>query len=445
MVASKKTQFLKCAVPISLYNVVMASLGFVDSFMISQLGETEAAAAGIGARWLWFSAFFITAASTGVSIIWNQQSERADGEYRKNIVLGAVFIMSCALSMAALFFTSPSMLTQVFTSEADIAQQSSGYIFLLGVVLILTGITTIQDVALRSLARVNVVLYSYCFEVALNILLNYMLIFGSWGMPKLGIEGAAIGSVFARGARVILLLYFIYRYEPRLKLSLHDWKTSFELNAFLRLCYLCWPVILGSLSWVGGVFAFQVIYANMGTEILVVMSIITPFELLILSFVSGVGQATSILVGKELGESRFEHAKELANFGLKMGVLSGFIAALMVLGSTYWLVSHYTHLSDNVVDLLAIMYPLTAITVFLKAINSVQVAGILISGGETKFVVILDFVSQWLIAIPVAIVLGLWLSLPVYLVYLFVQMEELLKLFPAMFRIRQHKWLVKLA
>ncbi|CCN80584.1 putative Multi antimicrobial extrusion protein MatE [Vibrio nigripulchritudo SFn27] len=441
---SKKT-FLMCAIPISLYNVVMSSLGFVDSFMISQLGETEAAAAGIGARWLWFSAFFVSASSTGVAIIWNQQSERADTEYRRNIVRGSLIILGCALSFACLFFTIPEMLARLFSKDESILDLSSGYISLMAVVIILTGLTTIQDFAFRSLGRVNLVLYSYCFEVALNIFLNYLLIFGAYGAPKLGIEGAAIGSIIARGLRFLLLLFAMYGFEPRLKVGLREVYSSFNLEAYKKIYSLCWPVVLGSLAWVGGVFAFQVIYANMGTDVLVVMSIITPFELLALSFVSGVGQATSILVGKELGAQRFERAKHVAKLGLTFGVMSGGLAAFIIVGSSFWVIQYYEHLSESVVSMLSIMYPLTAITVMLKAVNSVQMAGILVSGGETKFVVKLDFVCQWIIAIPTAVALGLWLALPVHWVYLFVQMEEFAKLFPAMFRIRQHKWLVKLA
>ncbi|WP_180958341.1 MATE family efflux transporter [Vibrio sp. vnigr-6D03] len=445
MIKYNKKAFLMCAIPISLYNVVMSSLGFVDSFMISLLGDTEAAAAGIGARWLWFSAFFVSASSTGVAIIWNQQSERADSEYRKNIVRGALIIFGCSLIFACLFFAIPELLAKLFTKEDDILRLSSSYISLISVVIILTGLTTIQDVAFRSLGRFNVVLYSYCFEVILNIVLNYLLIFGAYGAPKLGIEGAAVGSIIARGARFLLLLAVVYMWEPRLRVKMSEVYSSFNIEAYKKIYSLCWPVILGSLSWVGGVFAFQVIYANMGTNVLVVMSIITPFELLALSFVSGVGQATSILVGKELGSRRFEEAKKVANIGLTFGAISGSVAAMIIVGSSFWVIQYYVHLSEPVVKMLSIMYPLTAITVMLKAINSVQMAGILVSGGETKFVVKLDFICQWIIAIPTALVLGLWLALPVHWVYLFVQMEEFAKLFPALYRIRQHKWLVKLA
>ncbi len=171
---------LVLGVPIALQSLLMSSLGFVDSLMISQLGTQEVAAAGIGARIFWVSIVFIWGLSSGMGILlaqyWGAQDEHG---LKNNLALGTIVTQIFAFLCFSICFLTPQLLPQLFNPSREVLALSSQYVQLLGIATLLSGLAIAADTALRSIGQTHINLYLSIMEIGLNVALNYVLIFGT--------------------------------------------------------------------------------------------------------------------------------------------------------------------------------------------------------------------------------------------------------------------------
>jgi len=433
------------ALPFSLQGVLVTSLGFIDSLMISSLGDVAIAASGIGARWFWFASLFLLSISTGVSIFWAQFSGAGDiDKFRNSLAQGGGAILFSTLVVGMCFIVFPNVLSQVVASKGAATEYSIDYLVVLGSVVMVTGVGLTLDAALRCLGRPLIPMYTYMVEFALNVFLNYVLIFGAFGAPELGLLGAGIASLLARTIRILFLLLIIAMSEPRIRIDRTNLRSLSDKKSLIALWVVTWPVIAGSFVWSAGNFSFHAVFGHMGEHVLAAMSVITPIEWVALAAVAGIGQGTAVLIGNKLGADEFEEAIQVSRESLVLAVLFGVSVGVLLMISATYMDTVFINLSDPVINIIQEILPLVALSVVLRAVTSTQVGGILRSGGDTKYCLYLDTVAQWVIAVPVVAIGALYFELPLIVVYLLVQVEELFKIIPATLRIKQRKWLKNL-
>lgn len=185
---------------------------------------------------------------------------------------------------------------------------------------------------------------------------------------------------------------------------------------------------------------YAVVYARMGTGVIAAVNIASTVERLAMVLFFGMAQACAVMVGNAIGagneEKAFHDAKRFALLGPGVGLIIG---TIMILSSS-WITSFY-HVPTDVTELTGRFIFIFAATIPIRIFNLIMIVGILRSGGDTKFSLIIDTAGLWFIAVPLAFIAGLIWRFPAHLVYLMVASEELFKFTLGIFRLFSKKWI----
>ncbi|GAL17783.1 Na+ driven multidrug efflux pump [Vibrio maritimus] len=271
----------------------------------------------------------------------------------------------------------------------------------------LSGLSIAADTALRSIGQTRTNLYVSILEVGLNVALNYILIFGYLGLPAMGLIGAGIGSVIARLIRLFLVLAIIYRYFPSLALRWKNVVEAFESSMVRKFFTITYPIMAGTVIWCAGIFTFNIILGRMGQTELATMAVITPLESIGLSIGLGLSNATAIIIGNSLGANQFEHSTQYSRWAFTSAIAMGALLGGSLLIAQDAILSLYGSLSDEVTQLMVNSFPVIALSIMLRTINITLIVGVLRSGGDSKFCMNMDFVCQWMWAVPIT-AMGAW-------------------------------------
>jgi putative MATE family efflux protein len=303
----------------------------------------------------------------------------------------------------------------------------------------MTAVTFSYAFVLRSTGNVKAPMVLSIIAIAVNTVLNYIMIFGKLGFPMLGVRGAAIATVIARAIEVLLMLVIVYtgKYAPAARIrEMLDISTDF-VKKFLHTAL---PVILNETLWGLGTMMYSVVYARMGTGVVAAANIASTVERVAMVLFLGMGNACAVMVGNRIGagdeKGAFEYAGRMIILGPVMGIFAGIT---LVLGSGR--VLSIFNISQDVYASAGRMLLIIGILMCVRVFNYTMIVGVLRSGGDTRFSLIIDIAGIWLISVPLAFVGGLVWKLPIHWVYLLVSMEELLKFFIGLGRFISKKWI----
>lgn len=433
-------QMIKLALPVTLQNLVVSSLNLVDNIMIGSLGEAAIAGVGLANQYYFLLNLLLFGIVSGASIFTAQFWGIKD---IKNIrkVLGISII---AGGLASLLFTIagllfPEAILGIFSKDPAVIQLGTDYLIIVVFSYVIMTVTFAYSFSLRSIGDVKTPLVVSVVALGMNTALNYLLINGYMGFPRLGVAGAAIATVIARAVELALLLWIIYSKQDVLAASI---KEMIDLSAgFVKQFFkISLPVILNETTWAIGMTVYAIVYARMGTEVIASTNIAGTIERIMWVVFFGFGNACSVMLGNKIGagdlEQVFIYAKRFAIIGPAVAVIVGAIVIL----ATPWLLLPY-NVSPLVFDYAGKNLFVLCIFLWIKIFNYTNIVGILRSGGDTTFCLMLDTGGVWLIGVPLVFLGGLVWHLPIYYVYVLLHIEELAKLIIGIPRLISKKWI----
>src|SRR5690554_3998452 len=262
------SRLLLLSVPIMLQNFLVSSVSFVDTVMIGMVGESAIAAVGLGNQMFFLITVFLFGISSGAAIFiaqyWGAQDHRS-----MHKVMGIALLLSIAgaLASTALSLAMPAQIMTIFTDDPTVVGLGSEYLVIVAISYLFTAVVMVYSTALRSTGDAKTPLYISSLSISLNVLLNYLLILGKWGFPRLEVKGAAIATVIARGVEVVLLLLIVYRTKRPVAASLKH-MLSFDKALLNRYFVTCLPVILNEMFWSLGMATYKVAFSRMGVQVI---------------------------------------------------------------------------------------------------------------------------------------------------------------------------------
>jgi putative MATE family efflux protein len=292
---------------------------------------------------------------------------------------------------------------------------------------------------LRSTRQVKIPMAVSVAALSFKTALAYALIFGRFGLPELGVMGAAVATVVARSLECTALLIVIYRRHlptaarPREMLGL-DGKL---LGRFLRTSL---PVIFGEMLWSLGITTYNAIYAHIGTEAVAAVSIATTIENVAIVPFLALGSACAIILGNRIGAGETATASDYARRSLRLTVLGGLAVGLLIFVVTGPLLNFY-RISAEAQGYARGVLTVIAAAIWLKAGNMMMIVGIMRSGGDTRFALFADVGPLWLIGVPLALLGAFALHLPVYWVVLMILADEATKFALSLWRVLSGQWI----
>lgn len=434
-----KTLF-KLALPIALQNLILSSLNLVDTIIIGGLGEYAIAGVGIANQYFFLLNLVLFGVVSGSSIFTAQYYGDNDIPNIKR-VLGISILTSgtAAFIFFIVGFFFNNQIISIFSTDKVVISIGSEYLRIIVFSYVITAITFSYSFTLRSIGQVKIPMLISVIALAINTILNYLLVYGYFDMPKLGTNGSAIATLIARTIEMILMITVVYsqkliiaaKVREMLDLSIDFVKNFFKITA---------PVILNESMWSLGVSMYAIVYARMGTEVIASTNISATIERITWVIFMGLGNACAVMIGNKIGEGNEDEAYLLAKRFIVLCPILAILAGLIVFFTSGWTLSVYK-VSPTVYNYSHNILMVFSIFLIAKVINYVSVIGIFRSGGDTKFCLILDTAGVWLIGVPLAFLGGLVLKLPIHFVYVLVYLEEVVKLMFCIPRIISKKWI----
>jgi len=273
----------------------------------------------------------------------------------------------------------------------------------------------------------------------LKTLLNYGLILGHFGLPEMGAQGAAISTVVARLVEFSALILVVYwrKLPPAAKISE---LLSFN-KAFLgRVLKTSLPVLVNETMWSLGITTYNMVYGRIGTDAIAAVNIAATIENLAFVIFIGIADATGIMIGNRIGANEEHKAFGYARQTLIISTIGAILIGLVILAGSDFILSFYK-LSEQSLTNAHNILRVIGLMMWIRVSNLTLIVGVLRAGGDTRFSMFLDAGTVWLVGVPLAVISGLVLHLPVYIVYMIIMIEEAVKYMVALYRFFSRRWI----
>ena len=427
-------------VPMALQNLINVGVTAADVIMLGAVGETALSGASLAGQVQYIMTLFLFGLTSGATVLTAQYWGRGDREAIEKILGMAV---TAAVVVTALFTAAalaiPDLLMRIFTSDPAVIAEGVKYLRIVAFYYVLMGITQTYLYIMRSVERVVVATVVYLLSLLCNIILNSIFIFGLLGLPAMGVEGAALGTLCARVLEVALVIgysrFFNKDIKLRLKYVLHMDRALFR--DFMKYAL---PVVANELMWGLGTAANTAILGHMGSSAVAANSVAQVARQLATVVSFGLSSAAAIYLGKTIGEKRMEHAKAYAKRFVILSIIMGVLGGLIILAAAPVTASALA-LSGTAKQYLRFMFFVMSYFVVGQAFNTTMVVGIFRSGGDTRFGLILDVSTMWCCSILLGFLAAFVFRLSVPVVYVILMSDEIIKVPVTYRRYRSYKWL----
>lgn len=430
---------LKVATPIALQNLLMSFLNILDTIMIGSLGDLPVAAVGLGNQVFFIFSLVVFGISSGTSVFVAQFFGKGDYDALKKPIAYSVVmcvLVSVVFSALAIFF--PKNCLAIFTNDHEIILLGAEYLKVAAFCYPMFGISFCFAVALRSTEKAHVPLIITAFALLVNTLMNYCLIFGNLGFPALGVRGAAVATVIARFVEIVAFVIYIYAKKSIVALKVKNFK--FDKEFFGKYIAKVTPVIANETMWGLGMSTYNMVFGRIGREVVAANQIAKNTEQILTSLCFGVGGAAAVMVGKKIGEGDKEatwiYAKRFIVLAIALGTAIG--VALLLLSNIVLLPYNISNVAKGYAWQFLVVL---SVAMPFKMFNYVNIVGVLRSGGDTLYCLILDACAVWLIGVPSVFITGLLLKLPVLVVIIALNSEEAVKGIVGFKRYKSRKWI----
>ncbi len=430
----------RIAAPVALHNLVISSLSFVDTIMIGQLGEVEIASVGIGNQLFFLFTLLLFGIGSASGVFVSQYWGKKDfPNIRITSGLSVTLGLIGALPFALLSFVLPKQVVGIFSTDASVIPLGAEYLKIVSVSYLFSAVTITMAQVQRSLERANLPFFVSIVALGLNTLLNYLFIFGKAGFPAWGVKGVALATTISRAVECFLLIMIIYRSKKNPAAGKLREITGFSFEFFRRFMKTASPVIINELFWALGMTVFKIVYGRMGTSALASVNIAEA--VMNLMFVALIGSATgaSVLTGKKIGEGRYDDAKRNGARFIRLAVIEGLVIAAVCMVFSGLLPKGF-NVPDELKQSATVIIIIFAIFLPFKSFNLHTIVGIFRGGGDTLYAATTEIIGVWGVGVVLACITGLWLGLPVHLVYGFVSLEEIVKAVINAVRLKSGKW-----
>ncbi|WNV58934.1 MATE family efflux transporter [Oscillospiraceae bacterium NTUH-002-81] len=441
-VAERNAFYKKAAsliLPMALQNLINVGVTATDIILLGKVGETVLSGASLAGQIQFIMTLIFFGVTSGASVLIAQYWGKKDVdaiEKVMGIALKIAVVTGALFTAAALFFSG--YLMRIYTAEPAVIAEGVKYLRIVGISYLFNAVSMVYLNLIRSVERVIISTVVYALSLALNFIIDVILIFGYLGFAPMGVKGAAIGTLIARILEfVIMVIYAVWMNDTvkiRLRYCLH--MDPVLLGDFFKYAL---PVTFNEMAW-GVAFSMNAaIIGHLGSAAVAANSVAQVVRQLAMVISFGVSSAAAIMVGKAIGEADSASAVLYAEKLRTVSVVCGVVGAGLVLLLRPFVISQMT-LSALAADYLYHMIGVMAVYLMLQSHNTLVIVGVLRGGGDTRYGLLVDALSMWCYSIPLGFIGAFVLKLDTKIVYMMLMSDELLKLPFCIARFRSRKW-----
>lgn len=434
---------LSLAIPMTIQNVLQLLLNMMDTVMLGRLGDSSEAvisAANFANQPFFVYSLFLFGMVSGMSVLIAQYWGKGDTD-AINSITGIA--MTAAVAVGSLFTIVCYLFTPgvmgLFTDSDEVIGLGVKYLRIVLASYVIASVTSILCGVMRSTEQVGIALGSNTVGIFTNIALNYCLIFGKFGLPRMEIEGAALATLIAKIVEFLIVLVYVIFFDRRVRLS---FARMFRIQRRMIGDFIKYslPVIFNETMWGLGITLHSVIIGHIGDAAYAAYTVANIIEKIGLLSAIGFANATQIIIGKEIGAGRSENAYPYARTMLTLSAALGIIMSgvvLLVRVPAVGLFDIADSTKTAAVNIIAVM----SVIIFIKSLNTTAIVGVMRGGGDTRTAMIFDFMPMWLISIPLGAIVAHIIKLPVWWVYACLMSDEVIKSGFCLLYIRTKRWI----
>ncbi len=425
--------------PITVQHFMLALVSATDAVMLGAVDQTSLSAVSLAGQIQFVLNLFISGIAAGSGIMAAQYWGKKDAdsiEAVMPIALRANLIFSGFFTIAAAF--APKLLMLIFTNDAALVESGAMYLRAVALSYLLCGISQVYLILLKNTGYAAVSSRISSTAVALNVVLNAILIFGLLGFPALGIRGAAYATVCAR----LVELIWSYLETKRPGHVRVMWGGMLrKVDGILRGDFWRYtmPVLGAALVWGIAYVLYSVIMGHLGSDAVAANSITSIAKSLLSCLIRGVSGGAGVLIGNLLGAGELAKAKEyggrLTRMAIAVGIATGGI--LMLISPA---IVRLAPLSDTAAHYLQYMLLFCGLNIMAQSVNTTVLDGIFCAGGDSKFDMVGNVGAMWCFSVPLGFLSAFVFGLPVMAVYCIVNLDEIVKLWAVYVHYKKYIW-----
>ena len=434
-------------VPMIMQMLVTNFVSMLDNIMLGQVGTDQMSGASIVNQYIFIFNISTFGAVSGPSIFGAQFFGKGDSKGQMYTFRFRLFIcLILAVIGALLFQFLDDELITLYLSKDDSAEQIAAtlsygktYMSIMVLSLIPSAIRQAYASIVSECGQTRVPMTASVIAVAVNLVLDYGLIFGKLGMPELGVKGAAIATVIAKVVEAGVIVVWVHAHTSRCRFIIGAYR-GFGIPAALALTITkkSIPLLLNEFLWAAGMSLIAQCYSVRGLDVVAARNIATTITNLFSTVYVQLGVCVSIIVGAKLGANKLRDARDTDN---KLLFFS--IAAAVIVGACLLPVAELFPLlyktGDEVRELATYMIVVSALSFPMMAYTNACYFT-LRSGGKTGITFLFDFGFTWVIVIPAALVLAYFTDIPIRPMFAIVTFAEIIKVVIGFFMVRSDVW-----
>lgn len=434
----------KIGIPIALQTLITVGVNMMDTIMVGKgLGETELSAVSLANSFISVFTIFCMGIGMGASVM----VSRYFGMKRQGDMKTSVAIMvKLTLFLSTLFFAAtiimPEAIMKLYSDESDIIMLGKQYLSWSLPTFYISGIVITCSIVLRCVGKGVLPLIASVGAFFINIGANYVLIFGKLGFPKMGVSGAALGTLIARVFEFLLIFGFLIFKDTEIGFRIKDlFKSTKSLNReYVRICI---PVLISDgILALGNNFVAMII-GHLGKSFTAANAVTTVTQQLSSVLTSGFSQAGAIVTGQTLGEGDREKTQSRGYAFMGLGLAMGLAAAAVIFLIKNPVIGSYD-LPLATQDIAGELMNAISIIVIFQSTNSIMTKGVLRGGGDTKMLMVMDNIFLWCFSLPLGLLAGFVFNMSAFWIYFFLKIDQIIKMIWAVYRLESRKWIKKI-
>ncbi len=436
-----KRRYLALALPVIIHQLATTSVSFIDVLMITRLGSDCIAASGICQNLYFVYYLFAGGIAGGAAIFSAQYYGRKDysGIHKMlGIALTTVISSLSVLVVIGFFAAKPLILLTAGDAAPNVVALGVSYFQIALFSYLFQGVSLCFAYTMRSIGRPGPVLLIALVSLGCKVLLNYMLIFGYWGWPALGIRGAAMALVITRFIEMLLTLLWVYTKEKPLAATIKQ-LLGFDWPLLKKVISVSLPVMVNDVMFSIGMLFYVGAYCRIATDALSAVEVANTIQSFFTTVVIGLGAATAVVVGNKIGSGEEKDLMQLGWHYFRVSIVAGLAVGAMII-ATIPITTVMFKVEPEIGEMVRKLLLVYGFCLVLRSISIMMTMGVLRGGGDTKFAFLIETSTIWLVGVPAVLIAALVFRWPVEYVVAFTYLEQLVKGTACLIRFKSGKW-----
>ncbi len=433
--------FFRLSGVIILQNLLIYSVNLADNIMIGRYSEVAMNGVSLANQIQFLLQMLALGTSNGMSVLAAQYWGKRSTEPIKKIFAAANwFAVTASLALSVFVIAFPQTALGLLTDKQDAIEEGSKYIVIMGFTYCIYAVTNLLLGMLRSVETVHIGFIVTAVSLVINVSLNYILIFGKFGAPELGVRGAAFATVTSRVAELVIVCVYVFAVDKKIRLKPADlFRTDRTyMRDFLKTGL---PLIGSNVSWGIAMSVQTAILGRLDSPyVLGANNIATTLFQVASVLYTSISNASSVLIGKTVGEGDVPRVKRYAKRMQVLFLIFGLVSSAIMLVTSRRVIALY-NVSDGTAALARTFILILSVTIIGSSYEAPCLCGIVSGGGQTNFVLINDLIWMWGIILPMAVLSAFVFHWPIPVTFFILKADQITKCAVAVVKVNRFRWI----